>query len=210
MTTNKSVTVKICIEDGNIKNSTEFAMDNVSELERIVILQSVFKSLNVESDLKSLVDDYVRLGKAYQGFFDMIESEEPKDNPKGNKIKKKKKKEVTKPASDDGLINKLVRVTSLVDSDSPSSQTNEQSDDLHVVDKNIEPPDDRPEHFKTGIKITPSGNFYQCRLHCTRCKYKKTFYIKPTDVTVYCKFCNQVHAVKQAKKEKLQNDLKNI
>lgn len=225
---NKSVTVEIHTENEGVKQSAKFSMQNVSELERIVIIQGVFKAINVENDLKSMVDDYVKLGKAYQEFFNIVESDplETVDSKtdKNKKIKKSKKKLKDSSVVGNGIVNRLITAVSLTDEE---GQTNKEKEDLKNLSepiivqtqlgtdeisnvKNTEINDESiPSFYKTGIKVTPSGNFYQCRLHCTRCKNKKTHYIRENDVTINCKFCGQVHGVRKATQEKLQPDMNN-
>lgn len=215
--------VKVFVEsvDGDNRQTVEFALENATELEHIVAIQSVFKIMGVDASISDMLSDYVKIGKAYE---EVTASQNTPDpivslTPSTRILELKyntdiQKRTVPREQSTDILsdtYNKANDINSSNKSDSnnlsamamafadaglsisSNSNTQEQSD---TVTEDA----DKPAHFITGIKQTPSGDMYQCRLHCSACNHRKTLYIRPSSRQVYCHSCNKSHQVRPAKK----------
>lgn len=74
--------------------------DNATELERLAILSNIFQMMGVQNDLSEMVDDFIKIGKAYKAFYSGIESIEPTDQESPElelKYPKKDEQEVDEP-----------------------------------------------------------------------------------------------------------------
>lgn len=63
------------VEGKEINISTD---DNTSEVERLTILQSALRLVG-NDDFASMVDDYIKIGKAYKDFYKDLKPEEPSE-----------------------------------------------------------------------------------------------------------------------------------
>lgn len=191
---NISVEVQIETNDGTNKNYAKFALDETTELERVVIVQGIFKIMGIDNQMSEMVDDYVKLGKAYNNFYSTVSNEEPIET-----------------LTEANPISPIDTITTHIEAESIIKQYVEAAiTEANKIDEII--PDSKtenPDHYKTGIRESPSGNRYQCRMHCDQCKTNKTIYIKPNELRIYCKMCGKPHTVRSAKKEKMQQDAMN-
>lgn len=75
--------VKLTVNDtvGGVTNSKEMDLDieNITELERLAILNNVFQMIGVSNSLSEMVDDFIKIGTAYKKFYSSVKSEEPTD-----------------------------------------------------------------------------------------------------------------------------------
>ncbi len=67
--------IKITITNGDKK--AELEMSNADQLDKLLIIQSVFKLFEIELDVIETTREYKKIAKTYDGFFKSIQSEEP-------------------------------------------------------------------------------------------------------------------------------------
>lgn len=193
------VFVLIKSKEEDNEHEAQFQMSDTTELQKTIIIHNVFNVLGVANDLSQMVEDYVKIGKAYNSFFNdtsNIESEpltEIQEQVHDGKHFEQKhySKTILAKEYDKVLSTKEV----------PKEKEVKEID--NVLSKE-EPEDDTPEHYKTGIMLG-NPNKYQCRYVCD-CGNSRTIYIEKTKKQVHCSNCNKTFNVRWAKKGYLEQD----
>lgn len=126
--------MKVSLTVGEV--SMKLDLQEVSELEKLVILNNVFKMMGVKDELSELVGDYIKIGKAYREFYSGIENVEPSDKkPLDLKLRYPKK-----------------------DEDEILTHVKKELDEHY--------PEPYPDYYKSGIIEEDGKKKYKCRLHC--------------------------------------------
>lgn len=220
--------VKISNEVGEAKQSTEFEMKDATEIERVLIVQNIFKVMGVDTDMSKIIDEYARVGKAYKSFFDDIE---PIENDPSQPNRILPLKYTDKPVKKGSIAEKLgEKLKQFEPTDQPKYSRHILSKEYDNAIKRQEPDGSTtligaaheekkaetvesniPNHYKTGMKEDTNGNKYQCRLICEggSCGKGQTIYIPKTESSVYCKECGKTHKTRWAKRGFLQQDSRN-
>src|SRR5690625_4562827 len=60
-------------------NDLDIELNESTEIERLSIIASVFQLMGVQNSLSEIVDDYIKIGKAYKQFYSQIDNIEPSD-----------------------------------------------------------------------------------------------------------------------------------
>lgn len=238
----KNVTVFIETVEGETRQTTNISLEGATELECVMAMQSIFKVMGVETSIAEMLDDYIKIGQAYDEVIrarttpDPIEKTSSKPLPLRYEeeaivdegITEDKLEEIEIKETVEGTIAEAPGETEEVNEteialDGPKDVVEEantpqkqvklsgqtamahafaKSNLLHALrsNKSNTEAEETPSFFKTGVKETPVGNRYQCRLHCEGCGLKKTYYINPNTPHVYCIQCQKVHNVRPAKK----------
>lgn len=208
--TQEAQSVKVLIESkiGDAEHKASFEMKEVSELERVIIIQNIFKAIGVENDISQMIEDYSKIGKAYHSFFNKVDPiEAPSttipvlkstDAEEGSlaeqisaKLKEKHDKEVN--------IEPVHYSKKKLAEEYQKAITEDKSEDIS---------EDIPEHYRTGILEENGKTRYQCRLACT-CGASKTHYIEKHITQVHCKNCGKRHKTRWAKRGYLEKDRNN-
>lgn len=215
--------VKILNEVGEAKQSTEFEMKEATEIERVLITQNIFAVMGIENNMSQMIDDYAKIGKAYQSFFSEVEPiENDPSQPKRILPLRYTDKEFDKNSIAGKLEEKLKdlekmpkyskysRHTLSKEYDSAIKRAETVTEATESTNTEIST-SDAPAHYKTGIKEDPKGNKYQCRLICesTGCGKQQTVYILKEETSVYCKECGKTHKVRRAKAGYMAQDSRN-
>ena len=198
----KNVMVEIRIEEGENVKYTKLQIEESNELDRLVIMQGIFKALSIDMNIKDVINDYIKFGEAYQTFYTSVKTEEDEREVFVKKPTDTTEKEIVPIPNEEEWKQALQSMKSEIESESQQAESNAENLTSH---KN----DDVPDHYRTGIKETSTGKLYQVRLHCTQCLTRKTFFIPPTERKVYCRNCNTMYVTRPAKKEVLKPDSMN-
>lgn len=57
----------------------DIELDGSTQLETLSIIASVFQLMGVQDSLSEMVDDYIKIGKAYRQFYSQVDNIEPSD-----------------------------------------------------------------------------------------------------------------------------------
>lgn len=66
------VYMKVSDSEGNDQTLEIISEEGISEVERLTILSQIFNTLNIDSDFKNMVNDYIEIGNAYKKFHEVI------------------------------------------------------------------------------------------------------------------------------------------
>lgn len=197
--------VKVSIETkvGEAEHKSSFELKDATELERVIIIQNIFKTMGVENDISQMIDDYAKIGKAYHSFFEKVDPIEA-PSTELNAL-------VDTDAEEGSLASKIAEKLQEkgVKAETVKYSKSQLADEY---DKALQPADEvkdsKPEHYITGIRKDADGDKYQCRTVCN-CGKQQTNYIKKTERNVMCRDCGKQHKVRWAKKGYLEQDRNN-
>src|SRR5690606_32330878 len=74
----EEVFVKLHTKDNGVENELEFSMSNVTELQKVMIIHNMFEKMGVQNDLSKMVEDYTKIGQAFNSFYNKVDNEESK------------------------------------------------------------------------------------------------------------------------------------
>jgi hypothetical protein len=194
--------VKVSIESkvGEVEHKTNFELKEATELERVIMIQNIFKVMGVENDISSMIEDYSKIGKAYNSFFSKVD---PIEAPSTEMTALK-----STDAEEGSLASKLSEKLQEqnVNAEAVSYSKYKLAEEYDKAMNDVV--DSRPEHYRTGIKEENNVKKYQCRSVCT-CGNQQTNYIIPTQAHINCKSCGKRHKTRWAKQGYLEKDSRN-
>lgn len=204
-----NVEVFIKTTNGATKHETKFTLPEASELERIIILQNLFKVMGADGQLSDMIEDFSKLGKAYNSFFSTIQEATTEAAPLEPQASSIPKAEIVpENVQDEPIQEPEPSKKPENNSFAAAMQQAFQEPDAAAINAAVEDTS-IPKHYVTGIMETPQGNKYQCRLICVKCRLKKTHYISSNTSVIYCKQCNESHKVRNATSVKFKPDTMN-
>lgn len=165
------LSVKIELKDEKSGKRAEIHLRESNNLEKLIIIQNVFRLFGIDTDVIDMAKTYNEIGKAYEAFFKEVNPIEPTPSEKIDS-----KKEIIKNQLIKGLIT-----------------------EREILDDTYKSVDDQPEYLRTGIKIKDDGTkLYQCFYKCYACLNKGKHFIYKDSETTYCHNCQHILKVNPA------------
>lgn len=216
----KDTSVKVDIETtlGEVKHRSKFTLAESTELERLMVIQNIFQVMGVDNSLTDMIEDYRKVGEAYESFFrevDPIEQESTRilplktvnsgGNGKFNVFAEKLSEQLQQAdKSTESVQPKYSRYRM-------AKEYEKAMNSKKTATSEPEKKREEPAHYRTGIIENPNGNKYQLRLICLneQCNSRKTYYVTLGTTDVICKDCGKSHHVRQAKDDYMKPDANN-
>lgn len=177
------IEVHIRTKEKELEKETKFSMGDVNDFQKTLIIHNIFKAIGVDNDLSQMVEDYVKIGKAYHSFFKEVNPiEQESDLSVVHKLHNSNK------GNKEGTIAERVGFY----------QKEEKAD--NTVSKE----NSHPDFYETGIKEENGIKKYRVRVKCS-CGREMNRYITPNEVQILCIDCGKFNQVRPATKEGFPN-----
>lgn len=158
--------VKITIDDGKGKKA-EIEINEADTLNKLVVIDNVFKLFGIDTDILSMVEDYNKIGKMYSSFFNQVEPIEIDALEKIDKNKNEIKEQLHNSFED-------------------AYKNNKEEIETTYLERN-----DAPEFVRTGIKEDKDGTKrYRLHYKCIACWNKGNHFIFVDSKKSWCHKCN--------------------
>lgn len=180
--------IYIRLRDG--EKESELKMNHIEDEHKLSVIDGLFKFFDVEVDFKDLADIYHRSGKAYQDFYDNIDSETDYNDEKP-KVDTEQWAATLKEELESSQAKKSKET--LIENSNKDHQSTEPIKAAPHLNSN--------DHFLTGIKYDSLGKpLYRCRYKCPdkQCEHESNHYVKIGTQHVRCWQCQRMLKVKPA------------